>query len=1049
MVVCASFPPAAPHKNVCCIIDYNFQGINVGNNACVIIGDGFSTADCTRQFNFNLLGGGTVSLPYGAVAECCHDCFPGEKKLVISGGRLIRNGGQFATTGEGIEKCCCNDECVCKEVPDCKRVRCYGTPNPSQAEKCKGQCISYQYDEAGDEILEDRDILCATQIQCCDNDGGQCSQTCVNGEFAPGGQPAITYDPPENSWLAMPCTTCGVCCFITYGADGQPTGEYTADKTVTEAECNVPHPDPTLGPLGIWHAATEDLNICNPECCKELTRGDEIAAACRHTTQKKCDPCVGKCIDLTVDGNPVLCPQETCKTKTDCCGDGGENCKPNQCGADTPALFSWDAMDCGTDPDMCGACCKETFNLISGDVIDSECVQIDLTPGTLLTKKEACENQSNDDNTPIDQRYVWYPFGTCALCARVVPCCRELNCPDGKLVKCVDVLPADCDMCNGKCVELATGTQSCASKQACCGEDGSQCTGVVPVTEPDGCGGAIVPITHSWSAEEGCANAENCGKCCVHNYDAAGNIIDSTCAPTMWYAICVAQINVGSDTAPIMRPTGTWYPFATCESLNNCLDPPRKTRCVPVCPESSSSGVECRSVTEDFISDEDAPPCHGPCIEIATGDSTCKTKWGCCGQFNELCTPDCDTPATHSWHGQCGGVSCGICCLPAGVDQPEIMSEVVCGNLGGVWHPDAEEDYNVCGPYKCCHEVTMVSGRTKVFCKPSDEECPACEGLCSAQDPARPGCPNETCAPQSECCDPCTKCSGPTATNTWTQTCDYRCPGCCCTAGIGGLNDDYSSEAHYGIGEYECTAECGVAACSSYSLVSDCANCRGQCYDYYGPDEPKECYSNNVVESCSDCCGEGQNCSFNKTFGFAGTWQEECDIAQVYSSCPSPSFGPYKVKITGERPLVGYGNGGHGPVDYETTVYWGNFGTGPRYGNGGNNGYVGIFPTCDGWAAYFYTGSWSLQEPDPTPSKAYPYCPDRDLAPPTRTSIIKELSTGNCSITGSYTVKAIGFDGAPVVGVIVTFFDLNIEITEMASMTAAAPATLPSLNPFP
>jgi hypothetical protein len=147
--------------------------------------------------------------------------------------------------------------------------------------------------------------------------------------------------------------------------------------------------------------------------------------------------------------------------------------------------------------------------------------------------------------------------------------------------------------------------------------------------------------------------------------------------------------------------------------------------------------------------------------------------------------------------------------------------------------------------------------------------------------------------------------------------------------------------------------------------------------------------------------------------------------------------GSYRVHITGTRP-------DGAAVDYETTIFWGNWGSGPKYGNGGNNGYVGIHAVCDGWAADFYSGSgfnFSTQEPDPSPSKNVCLSDDPAVTP-RRTSRFKKLDSCDISYDGSITVFGS-------VNRKFAFFQLNMSVTKIESMTAAADVKQPIINPFP
>jgi hypothetical protein len=215
-------PGASPtnigNRHICCI--YNWDP-DTGDEAtgytrsCAAVPDDISAAECVALRDITLSDGTVVQRPIGDLVECCRDCTTLPRALTVANGKLVWLGDSIATTPtEEPEKCCCGDIGCCQQVPDCTQVDCYPTP-PDECDTCKGKCLSHQYDDEGDEILEERDVLCATSLQCCDDDDGQCSPSCVNGTLAPVVMP-ITYDPPENSWLAMPCTTCGTCCQHVY-----------------------------------------------------------------------------------------------------------------------------------------------------------------------------------------------------------------------------------------------------------------------------------------------------------------------------------------------------------------------------------------------------------------------------------------------------------------------------------------------------------------------------------------------------------------------------------------------------------------------------------------------------------------------------------------------------------------------------------------------------------------------------------------------------------------------------------------------------------------
>lgn len=1086
--------PGTDGRPFCCVYSYAADNEIVGAE-CVELDDVFDATECTKLVN-DPLDPAAPQRQFGVVAECCRDCELLARKLIIAkcGNRtyLVGGGGVLDSSPvESPEDCCCGDVPRCVQVPGCNQVDCYPEP-PDSGDPCEGRCLTMEYDDQGVEIESARGLLCATKVQCCAEDNSSCESRCYDSTIVvvvPGEDP-IAPEPtifgPTNQWTAMACTSdeCGVCCEHIYNTDpDSPTyGESImriGNTSMSKEECEAAFFDPpipaidaaVLGPVGEWIANTDDVNVCNPPCCLDQQFGDAREANCHYTDQLFCDPCVGKCIEIAAENDPGMCPREFCATKQECCGDGGEKCQEGLCGEGEPAIYRWEPMDCVENAaDLCGVCCKNEY-AVNGQIAGIVC-----DPGT--TTQEQCERTVTIELPPPDdpdavpppplevQYGTWAPFETCAFCGEKEPCCVELDCPIPELdpgdannlrltlakdflkAFCGEVPVGDCDPCKGRCKDLVTLAARCKTKQECCGEDGLKC-GEAPTLDDVGCGAEPVVAVAEWSSVAGCANPTLCGVCCVNVYDTAGEIITKYCESSLSYEECTQQVEfVDPEIEP--KPYGTWVPFETCAS-HDCTETPRKTCCMPAC-DPESSDVECRSVIETIECNE----CAGRCAQldengVETGVATCQEKWDCCGQFNELCDPDCGVPAQFSWT-PCGDAACGICCLPEGVDPPDPMSAAACIEAGGTWHAYAKDD-SVCGPHSCCHEITTVAGRTKTICAPSHEECVPCEGVCTELDQTGGNCPNETCAKKAECCNPCSKCtpveSGGDGTHTWAEKCDYSCPGCCCINNGMWRPDVIYNDA------YTCEACCGYGECNYFSQVASCDDCDGFCYDY-GPDE-NYCSSTVNVATCADCaCGEGGGtCNWYSTFGSCGVWQPDCAIAQVRDSCG----GCYRVRLTGTRPdcqVPGECLANGGPINVDTVICWSGASGNPyRFTNGQNNGYVGVVPTCDGWAAFFYEGSgffFTTDEPDPKPPPPW-YCnsDSPDYSPVRRRqSVYKPLDPDTCdpSYSGDLSLYFLDRTLNPF-RLIDTFFTGQFEVTRIENITENDIHDIANTNPFP
>lgn len=727
--------PGTDGQPFCCVYSYTDDNEIVGAE-CVELDDVFNETKCTELVN-NPLDPTAPQRQRGVVAECCRDCQLIARKLMITrcGNRTFLAGAgrllPYTSPVESPEDCCCGDVPRCVQVPGCNQVDCYPEP-PDSGDPCDGRCLSMEYDDEGTEIVEDRGLLCATKVQCCADDNSSCMDRCYDSADA-GVVPEPVIMGPTNQWTPMACTSdeCGVCCTHVYNTDpGSPTYRQSIMRlgvtSLTREECEATEYDPNtlgpvldpvpLGPVGDWVEHTDDTNVCNPPCCLDQQFGDSLEANCHYTDQLFCDPCIGRCIDVVAERDPGMCPRQRCTTKQDCCGDGGEKCEDGLC-AHGIQLYRWEPMDCIENAaDLCGVCCKNEY-AVNGQLDGIVC-----DPGT--TTKEQCERTVTIELPPPDdpdavppppltaQYGTWAPFETCRVCADSVSCCREIECPDGNRAVCVDVLTADCDFCLGRCTELETGEQSCATKQECCGDDNFKC-GI--------CG---VDPTHAW--EPGCADASKCGICCKLTINPnTGAVIAATCDDSITAEQCAAI----QTTNPNQR--GEWKPFETCDTVD-CLTK-------PCCGEGCGGAIECIEIPYE----DDCNTCHGRCQPF-DGADYCGTKQECCGNDGSLCRPEC--PDTNTWTPVCpdGAVTCGVCCETTfnpdtgqiigsacrELSYDECLENAQNNNPALVfeWKPFETCDSVICNPKSCCKEICPgVAGCAVVDIS---DECDECGGLC-------------------------------------------------------------------------------------------------------------------------------------------------------------------------------------------------------------------------------------------------------------------------------------------------------------------------------
>ena len=97
-----------------------------------------------------------------------------------------------------------------------------------------------------------------------------------------------------------------------------------------------------------------------------------------------------------------------------------------------------------------------------------------------------------------------------------------------------------------------------------------------------------------------------------------------------------------------------FWPF-TVASLVGCPD--ENTCCRTCCKEIDETTASCEIDPLNLECD----PCAGVCVDIATGEETCKTKAECCGDTGIKCVTNCATsPQTNSWSA-CAATDCLTC----------------------------------------------------------------------------------------------------------------------------------------------------------------------------------------------------------------------------------------------------------------------------------------------------------------------------------------------------------------------------------------------------
>ena len=549
-------------------------------------------------------------------------------------------------------------------------------------------------------------------------------------------------------------------------------------------------------------ANTDNLNICNPQCCQTQTRGAEKATACEHTTATTCDPCVGRCIEIARENNDWLCPRVECKTKQECCGEDNAKCKP-QCGKST-AEYRWDANICGTDIAKCGACCRIVYaGPGSGaNVISAACVtDIVLASDCALNDDDTAWLLLNPSHVI---QYQWKPFETCETAKCGTKECCGPTCVDD--VGCIDIdINATCDPCKGRCYDNVAKTATCKTKQDCCGNNGALCRGC------PGNGADIIATgpEFSWG---GCfKNGTKCGICCVVTKNALGVAVSSECIDDETYEDCIARAENGEHA--------NWKAFETCASAVciprvccNDVECPDRVICLTVdkdrgeCPDFCRSG--CYAIPEE--GDPPDPP-------------FCATKVDCCGELNEKCVPRAgicpgtQSIPTHSWPNfpdECADPElCGVCCKrnvgTGGAityscdDTKDNQTDCTAANYG-VWYAFAT--CAACGPTaQACIEATCkrtvtVNGvdeeqsYTYAACKPVAPDRVNCKGICTELSTPTNPYESKTCKTKSACCGAgnarCGDSCGTAATHSWNSSCvdPEKCGVCCITTNIGGGN---------------------------------------------------------------------------------------------------------------------------------------------------------------------------------------------------------------------------------------------------------------------
>lgn len=960
MVSCSQIPPQLvlpDQPKVCCVFRYDEHGGPiVGTRTCTPIGDNqggqdetITAGECTGTVTYYTAVGAAVNVPYGEIQECCRDCNPPPLALVVSNGRLVRNVDSnnkvrlSRSPNAEPEQCCCGDECVCKQVPDCEQVRCYPTHQPTDDDKCRGRCVIRTYDAAGNEIFDDRTMICATKTQCCAEDNTTCAYTCVENPTGPGSARADI--PPANQWDSMPCTNCAVCCVHNYDSDpASPTFRQSLSKTGTRAltkeECEaltvVFFPNPAPLPVGVWHPGTDNLNICNPSCCQNRTYGDKKEIECAPTSERTCDPCLGRCTDVKRETSTTLCPVSECKTKQGCCGDGNEKCTP-QCGEQT-ARYRWEPV-CASDGDKCGICCRYIWDDTTGAPNSPINNYLDIVCDRTTETKAVCERFITLPSG-VNRAYgFWTPFGTCAAC-KSVPCCREVVCSSGATsTTCVNVAPEDCDVCNGTCTEIATGNEFCATRFTCCGPDDINCT--------SGCG--LLP-THRWAV--GCANPYECGVCCrtlfsINQTNGSESYFSHQCFDNnVTRQTCVLTEAEADFLSPTFRAVYDWHAFAlSCEGFN-C----RTKKC---CGETCPQDVGCIDINIEAECD----PCKGRCVNKATGEKLCKTKQDCCGVDGALCR-GCPAPGpgpAFEWSG-CfeNGFKCGVCCqLTLNAANVAVSSECLdnityeecIARPNASWKAFETCASAVCIPRACCNDVECPGQTICIAVDKQNGVCPDfCRDECYAIDATGDQISDSFCATKFDCCGPsneqcipvpgfCPDSSPTVPTYHWQDIPDHYCAdpdlcGVCCKRNVGpggaisfSCDDTKNNRAdctaaNYGVWhEFATCAVCGdtkqacvEARCKKiiningqpveqiYShaackpVAPNQTNCKGICTEFSTVARP---YESKTCKTKSDCCGPN-NIRCGDGCGTASThaWSQACiDPEQCGVCCITNNIG--------------------------------------------------------------------------------------------------------------------------------------------------------------
>lgn len=223
-----------------------------------------------------------------------------------------------------------------------------------------------------------------------------------------------------------------------------------------------------------------------------------------------------------------------------------------------------------------------------------------------------------------------------------------------------------------------------------------------------------------------------------------------------------------------------------------------------------------------------------------------------------------------------------------------------------------------------------------------------CIGLCQENNPGIPS----TFKDEIKCCGDCgEKCAGLTPERTWiVPVCDYECPGCCCNSAEGDAPYSPGTLANV-LTQSQCDRCCvSLFNCSGMALLSSCADCPpgASCYEF--SPGVAECMANFTVSDCSDC-PQGLSCQPATINGGCSTWQPDCQINRIIGACYAT---PKVVRVTAVGTLPSPpGYPANEPFTWgPTNMYWAGYN---KFTNGGNNGWVGLYPNCEGkWSIYAY-----------------------------------------------------------------------------------------------